>query len=215
MTRYVLGFVFDFPKPQPMKEAVDSVSLRNAVVEWYGHWSQLHGKTYRADDPEVSAKHSKLEEAELLLAEMVVSGTPQGEVLLIRKSHPDWMKGKLNGVGGQLREGERPIVAMIRECSEETGLQIGADLWNEFLIMSGDEPNPFQVFCFYAISNRIRDARTPLHGAEPVEIWDVSKLLEFPKQQHQSVANVAWMVTMALRMMSVDKVHMYFVHERR
>ena len=41
-------------------------------------------------------------------------------VLLIWKNRPEWQKGKLNGIGGKIEEGELPIDAMKREFSEET-----------------------------------------------------------------------------------------------
>lgn len=45
------------------------------------------------------------------------------EVLLIRKRRPRWMRGKLNGIGGKLEEGECPKEGMQREMREETGLE--------------------------------------------------------------------------------------------
>ena len=45
------------------------------------------------------------------------------EVLLIEKKRPNWMVGKLNGVGGHIEDGETPIDAMVREFKEETNLR--------------------------------------------------------------------------------------------
>src|SRR6478752_4549150 len=41
------------------------------------------------------------------------------EVLMIRKNHPEWMKGKFNGIGGKVQENESMLTAMVRECREE------------------------------------------------------------------------------------------------
>ncbi len=41
------------------------------------------------------------------------------KVLLIRKNHPDYQAGKLNGIGGKVEPGEDPLTAMVRECKEE------------------------------------------------------------------------------------------------
>jgi 8-oxo-dGTP diphosphatase len=41
-------------------------------------------------------------------------------VLLIEKKRPEWMMGRLNGLGGKIEEGESPLEAMRRELAEET-----------------------------------------------------------------------------------------------
>lgn len=45
-------------------------------------------------------------------------------VILIEKRRPSWQVGLLNGIGGHVEYGEEPLVAMIRECREECGLEI-------------------------------------------------------------------------------------------
>ena len=47
------------------------------------------------------------------------------KVLLIEKLRPDWMKGRWNGIGGKIEDGEDPHDAMDRECGEETGWGYG------------------------------------------------------------------------------------------
>lgn len=44
------------------------------------------------------------------------------EVLLIKKTKPAWMVGKLNGVGGKVESEEHPLDSMIREFKEETNI---------------------------------------------------------------------------------------------
>lgn len=51
------------------------------------------------------------------------------EVLLLRKNKPENQKGKLNAIGGKLEQFELPINAMVRECWEETGLEIELEKW--------------------------------------------------------------------------------------
>lgn len=45
-------------------------------------------------------------------------------VLLIEKKRPEWQKGLLNGVGGEMENNEPPAQAMHREFKEETGIDI-------------------------------------------------------------------------------------------
>jgi 8-oxo-dGTP diphosphatase len=75
-------------------------------------------------------------------------------VLLIRKTHPEWQAGKLNGIGGKIDPGESPLEAMVREFKEEAGLVITG--WQHFLTLNAN-PNgrvyffrcfaPFGVLC--------------------------------------------------------------------
>lgn len=56
------------------------------------------------------------------------------KVALIKKSHPEWQRGKWNGVGGKVEGGESPREAMLREWKEESGLLPGQN-WKEFCIL--------------------------------------------------------------------------------
>ncbi len=55
------------------------------------------------------------------------------DVVLIRKTHPAWQCGKLNGVGGRMEPGETPQQAMAREFEEEAGVNTEPDSWRLFL----------------------------------------------------------------------------------
>jgi 8-oxo-dGTP diphosphatase len=56
--------------------------------------------------------------------------TPEADkVVLIRKKHPAWQAGLLNGVGGKVEKDELHVDAMVREFYEETGVLISADQW--------------------------------------------------------------------------------------
>jgi 8-oxo-dGTP pyrophosphatase MutT (NUDIX family) len=43
------------------------------------------------------------------------------KVALMRKTKPEWQRGRLNGIGGKIELGETSITAMHREFKEETG----------------------------------------------------------------------------------------------
>lgn len=56
----------------------------------------------------------------------------QPQIALIQKQKPEWQKGKLNGIGGKVEEGETPLHAMWREFAEETSVSIGENRWRLF-----------------------------------------------------------------------------------
>lgn len=49
------------------------------------------------------------------------------DVMMIYKKRPNFLKFQFNGVGGKIEEGETPEEAMVRECKEETSLNL---LWS-------------------------------------------------------------------------------------
>lgn len=60
-------------------------------------------------------------------------------VALILKTHPDWQRGLLNGVGGLVGPGETVHEAMVREFREETGLETPPFAWTERVEMAGPD----------------------------------------------------------------------------
>jgi 8-oxo-dGTP diphosphatase len=66
----------------------------------------------------------------------------EDEVLLIHYNKPGkWNDKKFNGIGGKNEEGESGLDSMIRECKEETGLEVYD--WFKVGEFSGKEPyNP-------------------------------------------------------------------------
>ena len=49
----------------------------------------------------------------------------RGHVALIEKIYPEWQRGQLNGIGGEIEPSDAsPTAAMIRESEEETGMLV-------------------------------------------------------------------------------------------
>lgn len=113
------------------------------------------------------------------------------KVVLIRKNHPDWMKGKLNAVGGKIEPGEEPRMAMIREFKEETGVEILG--WNHYLVLGG---SGFKVHCYWAVAHEkvLRSCHTM--GDEEIEMIDLDCL----HLHGLKMTNLDWMIHMALSM---------------
>lgn len=74
----------------------------------------------------------------------------EGEVALLVKDHPQWAKGKLNGVGGQLDPVEHVLDAMHREWVEETGIE-ERQVWFPFAVLRFPEA---LVTCFVARASK-------------------------------------------------------------
>jgi 8-oxo-dGTP diphosphatase len=73
-------------------------------------------------------------------------------VLMVEKNRPDWQKGKLNGIGGKIEEGEKPVDAMVREFREETGINTHWTDWEIFSIVGN---NTKKVTYFKAFSDQL------------------------------------------------------------
>jgi 8-oxo-dGTP pyrophosphatase MutT (NUDIX family) len=64
------------------------------------------------------------------------AGDSNQDVVLIRKLRPNWMRGKLNGVGGHIEPFDQsPEDAMVREFYEETGISTNVGSWQYFGLM--------------------------------------------------------------------------------
>ena len=108
-------------------------------------------------------------------------------VLLIRKTHPDWQAGKLNGVGGRIDDGESALEAMRREFIEEVA--IDCDNWQQYCVLG--DARQWQIHFFYATGLiGVAEARTD----EKPEIHCVVAL------PADTIPNLHWLIPMALSM---------------
>ena len=108
-------------------------------------------------------------------------------VLLIRKTHPVWQKGKLNGVGGRIDGDESAVGAMSREFLEEVGIN-HAD-WIQFCVLG--DARQWQIHFFYAtgligVAEALTDEKPEIHCVNGL-----------PKD---TIPNLHWLLPMALSM---------------
>lgn len=82
----------------------------------------------------------------------------EDDVVLIRKTKPEWQAGKLNFVGGKVEDDETPLDCMVREFREETSVDIPADDWKYVGQMS--RPDVFEISMFAHTSNAINGVIT-------------------------------------------------------
>jgi 8-oxo-dGTP diphosphatase len=120
-------------------------------------------------------------------------------VWLIRKEKPEWQKGLLNGIGGQVEEGEKPEEAMTREFKEEAWLIIND--WKFFCSFTDDRG--YVVYCYSAISDKEPTTQTD----EVVIGLGVDNL-------EGTVPKAKWLVPMALSLMDGEKSDWFVVTER-
>src|SRR6185369_17007315 len=110
--------------------------------------------------------------------------TDRQSVWLIRKTKPEWQKGKLNGIGGKLEDGELPLNAMRREFKEEGGIDIQD--WKQFCNLTDDRT--YEVICYYSFSDK-----------EPITMTDEEI---FRCMRHHLpidvLPNLRWLIPMAL-----------------
>jgi len=120
-------------------------------------------------------------------------------VLLIRKTHPEWQKGLLNGPGGH-RE-ERDISTndtMRREFEEETGIKTEWGAWKTIATLRWEGGR--RVWAMTAVAPRselFKAERDSLDKDEHVEIVPVKSLAD-----EKTVGNVRWLVPMAIDMLT-------------
>jgi 8-oxo-dGTP diphosphatase len=108
-------------------------------------------------------------------------------VALIRKAKPEWQKGRLNGIGGKIEEGEMPIDAQVREFREETSYLFTT--WFPFCVVHVPRREVDTVYCFCARGNLKCLATTT---EEPIVICSSDCLPE------DTIENLPWLVALAI-----------------
>ena len=117
-------------------------------------------------------------------------------ITLINKNKPEWQKGFLNGIGGKIEPNEKPLIAMIREFAEETGVSTRSSDWNEVGSMNGSD---WVVFLFKAVSDDVYNIETK--EDEYVGINPVSSLRSL-----KTIKNLQWVIPALLErdVISID-----------
>ncbi len=108
-------------------------------------------------------------------------------VALILKARPAWQKGKFNGIGGHIEDGESPLKAMNREWDEEASNQsfpVDWTLFTKLCCSNGDE-----VF-FYRGNTVLNNLKSSSPG-EQIVIFGLDTLPE------NIIPNLSWLIPMA------------------
>lgn len=118
-------------------------------------------------------------------------------VLLIKKNRPEWQKGKLNGIGGHIEEGETPLECIVREVFEETSLKIPHDNWVHFGTITNADTTQLSLFCCIYQGDQ-NDAKT----STDEEIAWVDTLM-LPEKM---MGNLSWLIPLAVDVLQNKEV---------
>ncbi|OGG41785.1 hypothetical protein A2837_01050 [Candidatus Kaiserbacteria bacterium RIFCSPHIGHO2_01_FULL_46_22] len=110
------------------------------------------------------------------------------EVVLMDKTHPDWQKGKLNGIGGRIEDGESSVDCIVRETREETDLETISSNWQLFAtIAEGDSEVDFFGLVHFGSKDDIKTVTD-----EKVSWYPVKAIPE------NAIMNIHWLIPMAM-----------------
>jgi len=113
------------------------------------------------------------------------------DVLLLIKEHPEWQKGRLNGVGGKVEIGkENEIQAMSREFYEEVGVDVPQNYWVHFCTAYGCRA-AWKLTCFWTNYWKCSMAKK-MEDEEPVWV-KVNRIYRL-----NTINNLRWLIPMAM-----------------
>jgi len=103
------------------------------------------------------------------------------EVCLVEKMRPQWQRGRLNGVGGHIEDGETPQQAMVREFEEEAGAVVN---WRQFCLVYG---STYELYCFTSRD----EVRVKTMTDEDISWYHINNL------SGNILPNLKWIIPMA------------------
>ncbi|MBX7047244.1 MAG: hypothetical protein K1X86_15550 [Ignavibacteria bacterium] len=115
-------------------------------------------------------------------------------VLLIRKNHPEFMKNKFNGIGGEIAFDESELEAMVRTCSKETGIETSENDWEQFATLQSRD---YKVSCFVSFNNQLTEKfpeGCSYVKEEFIKVAEVSQALTFP----DLLEDLKWLIPFAM-----------------
>lgn len=129
--------------------------------------------------------------------EMVVGFAFDGDVnqvLLVRKTHPAWQAGKLNGIGGKLEDCDLgdPTRAMHREFCEETGITEPLAWTCVAVLCSGGHTIHF-FRAFTPVQVLLGAANKPNDTGEMLELHHISEMVG----RSDKIPNLSFLVPLA------------------
>lgn len=109
------------------------------------------------------------------------------KVILLKKTHPDYQAGKLNGVGGKVEPNETILDAMTREFLEETGITWKA--WHHYCSVAW---NDGIIYCYKGFA-----PQQTLDGCHTTTDEVVKQYGPYELFWYDTMPNLHWMVSLA------------------
>lgn len=102
-----------------------------------------------------------------------------GNIVLIKKTKPEWQAGRLNAVGGHIEDGEDSFQAIVRKFQEETGVLY--ENWECVNFFEDGFQEQFQqtyrVFVFKGLVDDLNEIGVKTCTEEEVGIYKLSNML--------------------------------------
>lgn len=121
-------------------------------------------------------------------------------VLLLKKAHPEWQRGLLNGVGGHVEDWENNTCeAQCREFLEETGIATRREDWKPIATLRGKGWRVWvhaAVAPYGTLAEAVQNTKDRDEKAEVAPVWTLGEHIEH--YGHAVVGNVRWLVPLAL-----------------
>lgn len=122
-------------------------------------------------------------------------------ILLIEKNRPDYMAGKLTGLGGKIEDNESPLAAMIREFREEAGRYV--DNWVEFCSIGSVN---HKIYYFYSVVDNIYDVKQL--EDEIIDHFNLNDLMV--SENLPTMANLKWLLQLSLSIITNSESNKHF-----
>jgi len=134
---------------------------------------------------------------------------PNGYVVLVEKTHPPYLTGKLNAVGGKIEEDETPLEAMQREFHEETGVLVLP--WRKFCELRCSPPGMGTSVVHFFYSWQSMETLSRAHTMEDEKIVCIPDYVIW--NSSHVMPNLPWLLKMAVSFSFDERASWFTVTE--
>lgn len=114
-------------------------------------------------------------------------------VLLVRKNHPKWQAGLMNGIGGEIEDGESILGAMVREFTEEAKF-----VTNGWDLFASEHGPGYEVWFFRHTLNAEWEAKQPYEAPAANDKGEELEWCDARDIKYPVIGNLRWLMPLAL-----------------